>query len=166
MKRSASFAGTVNIGLALGDQNKQKPLPDWRDLILPGCYGALAGLAMSVRASWASCAAGLGLLLCAVPPSLLSSTYTIWNCTALIAQLCGPAFIRMRRAAATAPLFTCKQLGHLLLVQRHGHLVPVTLRELATHHRYVDARISLPEHSWTFCARLIVLVVVRLLGIK
>ena len=46
MKRSASFAGTVNIGLALGDQNKQKPLPDWRDLILPGCYGALAGLAM------------------------------------------------------------------------------------------------------------------------
>ena len=42
IKRSASFAGTVNIGLALGDQNKQKPLPDWRDLILPGCYGALA----------------------------------------------------------------------------------------------------------------------------
>ena len=82
MKRSASFAGTVNIGLALGDQNKQKPLPDWRDLILPGCYGALAGLAMSVRVSWASQALRDWVALCA-KRSLLSSTYTIWNCTAL-----------------------------------------------------------------------------------
>ncbi len=130
MKRSASFAGTVNIGLALGDQNKQKPLPDWRDLILPGCYGALAGLAMSVRASWASCAAGLGLLLCAGPP-LLSSTYTIWNCTALIAQLCD-AFIRIDVPPRLLPYLLVNSWAIFFSFNVMAILYPSHYRELAT----------------------------------
>jgi len=86
MTRSTSFTGTVNIAYALGSAKGERRKPGWRDLLLPGAYGALAGLALSARTSWATCVSGLALLWCAGPVAL-SSTYTIWNWTILVGQL-------------------------------------------------------------------------------
>ena len=86
MSRSTSFTGTVNIAYALGDKDKALPRPRWRGLLLPGAYGALAGLAMSVRRPWATCVSGLALLLGA-GPATLSSTYPICNWTILAPRL-------------------------------------------------------------------------------
>lgn len=87
MKRSMSFAGTVDVGLALqatseGENEKRY----WHDLISPGLVGALAGVAMSVRAPWLFTVLGLALLV-ASGPRLLSTTYTYWNCTVLAGQV-------------------------------------------------------------------------------
>ena len=130
MKRSASFAGTVNLGIALGNASRKPPRPVWRDLLLPGCYGALAGLVMSVRASWASCAAGLGLLLCAGPP-LLSSTYTIWNCTALLAQICD-AFIRLNKPPRLLPYLLVNSWAIFASFNIMALVHPAHYRELAS----------------------------------
>ena len=60
MTRSTSFTGTVNIAYALGDKaDGEKRKPSWRDLLLPGAYGALAGLAMSVRKPRGAASGGL-----------------------------------------------------------------------------------------------------------
>lgn len=87
MKRSTSFAGTVDISLALHESRMCSDVETgWKTLALPGFYGALGGLAMSVRQPWAICAAGLVLLMTAGPQAV-SSTYTLWNWTALLGQI-------------------------------------------------------------------------------
>ena len=85
MKRSQSWTGTVDIGYALSEDETSKP-GSWSSLMLPAVYGALAGLATSVRRPWACTVCGL-LFLVTAGPTALSSTYTIWNWTALLGQI-------------------------------------------------------------------------------
>ena len=98
MKRSASAAGTVNIGARRPEQAKAAA----RLAQPPGLLKRRKRDSMSVQGRAGRPALRDWGCYCARAP-LLSSTYTIWNCTALIAQLCGSVH---RMASIDCSLFT------------------------------------------------------------
>jgi len=96
MQRNTSFVGTVDVGLALRDG---PPRYDawYRELAVPALFGTLMGVAVSVKEAWGFTAAGLVLLM-AVGPRWISSTYTLWNWTVLLGQIADRA-VRGRAGA-------------------------------------------------------------------
>ena len=130
MKRSSSFAGTVDIGYALAEP-KEAPYQGWQSLALPATYGALAGMAMSVRQPWACTVCGLVFLVVA-GPTALSSTYTIWNWTALIGQICD-AVIRPSAPPRLLPYLVVNSWAiftsfNIMIVAHPSHFVELAKR--------------------------------------